>query len=439
MSARLNRATTLPAPCAPLVEPGSLKPGIVHLGLGAFHRAHQAVFTEAAMARSGGSNWGIVGVAPRSHQVLDALRQQDFLYSVVTLDQDLAATRVVSAFCDGASASTDPATVLRHLGDPAIRVVTLTVTEKAYRVDSPIMRLLVAGLRARDGAPVTLLSCDNLPSNGLALARVVRELAPELTSVTFPSCMVDRIVPATTRSTLDRAASDLGAADLAAVAAEPFSQWVIEDDFVAGRPEWELGGVQFTDDVAPWEHLKLRALNGVHSALAYLGALAGCELIADALRLPGMQEMLRTYVAQEVSRSFAPPEGVDVMAYADMALQRFANVQLGHRTLQVAMDGTQKLPQRLLSVLNRVQRPHFATLIAAAWAQFAAGTGDDGRSLPLDDPRAREVRVDLSTDALFGSILQVPDPARREAIETWRRELARYGAAAVVKAAVRSS
>ncbi|HEX6682323.1 MAG TPA: mannitol dehydrogenase family protein [Candidatus Limnocylindrales bacterium] len=440
MATGLNRSAALPEPCAPLVDPGSLKPGMVHLGLGAFHRAHQAVYTEAAMARSGGSNWGIVGVAPRSHHVLDALRQQEFLYSVVTLDHDLAATRVISAFCDGANASTDPATVLRHLGDPAIRVVTLTVTEKAYSPDSPIMRLLVTGLRARGGAPVTLLSCDNLPSNGLALAKVVRELAPELTSVTFPSCMVDRIVPATTQSTLDKAASDLGVADLAAVAAEPFTQWVIEDDFAAGRPEWELGGAQFTTDVTPWEHLKLRALNGVHSALAYLGALAGCELIAEALRLPGMRELLRTYVAQEVSASFAPPEGVDVLAYGDTALERFANVQLGHRTLQVAMDGTQKLPQRLLSVLNRVERPHLATLFAAAWAQFAEGRADDGRPLPLDDPRAREIQADLSTAALFGgSLVPVPDPARREAIETWRRELAKFGAAAVVKAAVRSS
>jgi len=388
------------------------------------------------MARSGGNDWGIVGIAPRSQIVLNALREQDFLYSIVTLSPEAATTKVVSALCGGVHAASDPTTVLKLLADPAIRIVTMTVTEKAYATGSELMRLLVSGLRARGGAPITLLSCDNLPSNGLALAKVVKELAPELSSVTFPSCMVDRIVPATTQSTLDKARDDLGVEDLAAVVAEPFSQWVIEDDFAAGRPDWEAGGAQFTHDVTPWEHLKLRALNGVHSALAYLGALAGCELIAEALRLPGMREMLRHYVAEEVSRSFVPPEGVDVMAYADTVFERFANAGLGHRTLQVAMDGTQKLPQRLLSVLNKVPEPRFATLIAAAWAQFAEGRGDDGRELPLDDPRGREVRADLSTNALFGpsGILGVPDQSRRLLIETWRGELSKHGAAGVVRA-----
>jgi fructuronate reductase len=247
--------------------------------------------------------------------------------------------------------------------------------------------------------------------------------------------MVDRIVPATTQSTLDKAKADLGVEDLAAVVAEPFSQWVIEDDFAAGRPDWAAAGAQFTHDVTAWEHLKLRALNGVHSALAYLGALAGCELIAEALRLPGMREMLRRYVAEEVANSFVPPDGVDVMAYADTVLERFANAGLGHRTLQVAMDGTQKLPQRLLSVLNKVPSPRYATLIAAAWAQFAEGKGDDGRVLPLDDPRARDVRADLSTAALFGpsGILSVPDESHRDLIQTWRGQLARHGAAEVVR------
>jgi fructuronate reductase len=387
------------------------------------------------MARSGGNDWGIVGIAPRSQEVLNALREQDFRYSVVTLSPQGASTKVVAAHCGGVHAAADPAAVVKLLADPAIRIVTLTVTEKAYSTGSELMRLFVAGLRARAGAPITLLSCDNLPSNGLALAKVVMELAPELTSVTFPSCMVDRIVPATTQSTLDKAKADLGVEDRAAVVAEPFSQWVIEDDFAAGRPEWEAGGAQFTHDVAPWEHLKLRALNGVHSALAYLGALAGCELIAEALRLPGMREMLRQYVAEEVAHSFVPPEGVDVMAYADTVFERFANAGLGHRTLQVAMDGSQKLSQRLLSVLNKVPSPRLSTLIAAAWAQFVEGRGDDGRSLPLDDPRAREIRADLRTAALFGpaGILEVPDQSRRMLIESWRGELSKHGAAGVVR------
>ncbi|HCU49350.1 MAG TPA: mannitol dehydrogenase, partial [Micromonosporaceae bacterium] len=214
--ARLGVTAQLPAGRQPLVEPGSFNAGIVHLGLGAFHRAHQAVYTEAAMAASGG-DWGIMGVAPRSQQVLSALAEQDYLFSVVTLGGGFGA-KVVAAFKGGVHAGSDPASVIKLLSDPAIRVVTLTVTEKAYRVDSAIMRLLVAGLRVRGGAPITVLSCDNLPSNGEVLASVVLALAPELSSVTFPSCMVDRIVPATTQSTLDHAARDLGVEDLAAVA-----------------------------------------------------------------------------------------------------------------------------------------------------------------------------------------------------------------------------
>jgi len=424
--ARLAAGAELPVGRAPLVEPGSFAAGIVHLGLGAFHRAHQAVYTEAAMAYSGG-DWGIIGIAPRSRDIVDALAAQGLLYSVVTLGGSGA--RAVSAFSDVLNADSDPARVLKALADPAVKVVTLTVTEKAYRVESPIMRLLVAGLRVRGGAPITVLSCDNLPSNGSALAAVVLGLAPELaSSVSFPSCMVDRIVPATSDSILDRAATDLGMRDLAAVGAEPFSQWVIEDNFAAGRPAWEAGGAQFTEDVTSWEHLKLRALNGVHSALAYLGSLAGRETIADALQLPGMGNMLRQYVAQEVAVSMSAPDGVDILKYGETVLTRFANPELGHRTAQVAMDGTQKLPQRLLSVLNSVPSPQLATLIAAAWAQYAAG------DQPLDDPLAARVRADLATEALFGEegVVPVPDPARREMIDNWRREIAKHGAAKVV-------
>lgn len=427
--ARLGVTAQLPAGRQPLVEPGSFNAGIIHLGLGAFHRAHQAVYTEAAMAASGG-DWGIMGVAPRSQQVLSALAEQDYLFSVVTLGGGSGA-KVVAAFKGGVHAGSDPASVIKLLSDPAIRVVTLTVTEKAYRVDSAIMRLLVAGLRVRGGAPITVLSCDNLPSNGEVLAGVVLGLAPELSSVTFPSCMVDRIVPATTQSTLDHAAQDLGVEDLAAVSGEPFSQWVIEDHFAAGRPDWAAGGAHFTDDVTPWEHLKLRALNGVHSALAYLGALVGAHTIAEALQLPGMADLLRRYVATEVAASLTPPDGADVIKYGESVLSRFANAELGHRTLQVAMDGTQKLPQRLLSVLNTVSSPELAALIAAGWAEFAASDN------PLDDPSADRVHEDLSTEALFGpeGVLPVPDAERRALIERWRREISKHGVAAVVKAA----
>jgi fructuronate reductase len=432
MGARLNRHSALPAQARPLVAPGSFRAGIVHLGVGAFHRAHQAVYTEAAMAASGG-DWGIAVVAPSSRSTLDILAEQDYLFSVATIGEQAAGTRVISALCEGRHGG-DRAGVLALLADPAISVITLTVTEKAYRPSGPLMQLLAAGLRARGGAPVTVLSCDNLPANGTVLANVLGALTPGLTGVTYPSSMVDRIVPATAPSLLERVAAELGYLDLAAVAAEPFLQWVIEDKFAAGRPDWAAAGAQFTDDVTPWEHLKLRALNGVHSALAYLGALAGCETIAAALTLPSMAELLRHYVATEVAGSMTPPPGVDVVGYGEEALGRFSNAALGHRTLQVAMDGTQKLPQRLLSVLNTVPDPRLATLIAAGWAEFASSDH------PLDDPLAAQVRRDLSTEALFGpaGVLPVPNPDHRAMIDVWRRDLSRHGAAATIAATARA-
>ncbi len=444
---RLGRATLsrLPAGSRPAVLPGSVRAGVRHLGVGAFFRAHQAVYIEAAMAASGG-DWGIVAVAPRSRDVLEALRAQDHLYSVVTLDGAASQTRAIGALTGTVHAASDPDSVVAHLADPAIRVVTMTVTEKAYAPDSAVTRLLVAGLAARrraDAGPITLLSCDNLPSNGVVLGRLLAGVIPDelrdwyAASVRCPSSMVDRIVPATTPALLAVAERDLGVADLAAVVGEPFSQWVIEDDFAGAHPDWAAAGAVLTGDVTPWEHLKLRALNGVHSTLAYLGALAGCEYIADALALPGMTDLLRRYVATEVAASMTPPDGVTVAGYGDAALTRFANAALGHRCLQVAMDGTQKLPQRALSVLNTVPDPALATLILAAWARFAEGRSDSGVDLPLNDPRAAEVRADLSTEALFGKdgVLPVPDPAHRRMIETWRSDLAAHGAADLVRRA----
>ncbi|GHJ44333.1 mannitol dehydrogenase [Catellatospora sp. TT07R-123] len=469
MSARLGRAALarLPEHARPLIEPGAARTGVVHFGLGAFHRAHQAVYTELAMARGGG-DWAVTAIAPSSRTVLDALRAQDHLFSVVTLsaDQagavqrphhmrcddttggvDAARTRVVGAIADSVLAAEDPQAVVALLADPGVRVVTLTVTEKAYRAEAAVPRLLIAGLAARaraDAGPITLLSCDNLPSNGRTLDRLLSGMLPGdlrdwyADSVTCPSSMVDRIVPATTAQTLGLARADLGVDDLAAVAAEPFSQWVIEDRFAAGRPDWAAAGAVFTDDVTAWEHLKLRALNGVHSALAYLGALAGCEAIADALALPGAAALLRRYVATEVAASMTPPPGVDVTAYGDQARERFANHALGHRCLQVAMDGTQKLPQRVLPMLAAPD-PNLTCLILAAWARFAEGTADDGTPLPLNDPLAATVRADLTTEALFGpgGVLPVPDPAHRKLIDSWRTALARHGAAALLAAEAR--
>ena len=471
----------LPAECRPRITPGAAGPGVVHLGLGAFHRAHQAVYTEDAMAAAGG-DWGIVGVAPRSVTVLDALAAQDRLYSVTTLAARGRTTRVIGALAGLRHAATDPDGVVALLADPRIRVVTLTVTEKGYRLDPATGRLLlddelradlesergprtvpgllVRGLAARqraDAGPIALVSCDNLPANGQRLRGLVEQSIEHQRSaalagwlggnVTFPGTMVDRIVPATTAETLAVAAEALGVQDRAAVCGEPYYQWIVEDDFPAGRPAWERAGAVLTDDAQPWERLKLRALNGVHSAIAYLGAVAGCDTIADALGLPGLDEAMRRFVADDVGPTLTPPDGVSTVAYGDEVLQRFANPAIGHRTVQVAMDGTQKLPQRVLhTILDRRAAggtPRWGALVVAGWMRFVQGVADDGRELPLDDPLATTIRARLAAapstpegvvDALLG-LRTVFDPALaddatvRALLVEWLTVLSKHGVA----------
>ncbi|WP_027346574.1 mannitol dehydrogenase family protein [Hamadaea tsunoensis] len=446
----------VPAGARPAARPE--RAGIVHLGLGAFHRAHQAVYTDDLHAgglyaddlHAGGSQgeggWGIIGVAPRSESVAGAMIRQGGLFSVNTLGPDATTTRVVGSIIEVLHAPSDPAAVTRALADPAIRVVTLTVTEKAYRSGSAAMTLLLDGLRQRPaGAPLAIVSCDNLPSNGHRLRAVVEAEFEIPDDITFPCTAVDRIVPASTADTYERAARALGVRDAAAVDAEPYKQWVIQDDFPGGRPAWDAAGAVFTDDVAPWERLKLRTLNGVHSALAYLGALAGCETIAEALALPGMAELMRGYIAAEIAPSFTPPPGVDVVAYGESVLERFANPAIRHRTLQVAMDGTQKLPQRVLGTIMDTRahggEPRLGALIIAAWTRFARGYADDGAALPLDDPLAQPIRAlaDGRPDRLIEGLTEVfpaavrDDEPTRALIRTWYADLERHGVAAVVR------
>jgi fructuronate reductase len=489
-ASRLSLATLdcLPVATRPLVRPGQAGAGIVHLGLGAFHRAHQAVYTEEAIAADGG-DWGIVAVAPRRRHLVDALAAQDGLFSVTRRDGTGAATRVVGALAAVRHAPSDPYAVVALLADPAIRVVTLTVTEKAYLLDPATGRLradralraeltgqaapasvpglLVAGMAARcraDAGPVALVSCDNLPANGRRLRDAVSQAlalaGPDGVRVTdwvrenvsFPGTMVDRIVPATTPATLAGAQAALGVADLAAVAAEPYRQWVIEDDFPGGRPGWEAAGAILTDDAGPYERLKLRCLNGVHSALAYLGALAGCQTIADALALPGLPVVLERFVAEEIALSLDPPRGLSVVEYGHSVLARFANPAIEHRTRQVAMDGSQKLPQRILHTMADLRAagtaPRWAALVVAAWMRFVTGYDDAGRPLPLRDPLAGEIRTALaavgggrgvgSPAAVAEALLRLDqvfspelaeDPVIRELIVGWLGELTRHGVA----------
>ncbi|PXY22568.1 mannitol dehydrogenase family protein [Prauserella muralis] len=384
--------------------------GILHLGLGAFHRAHQAVFTEDA----GAAEWGICGVTQRSATVADQLRPQDCLYSVLERGRDAVDCRVVGVVRDVLFAEAEPERLRQRFSDPAVRIVSLTVTEKGYTKDAAVVDRLVRGLDARrrgSGAPVTVLCCDNLTANGRTLRRLVQQHCAALppadgealaewiaSNVRFPSTMVDRIVPATTAEDRAEVAARLGLADEAAVVAEPFRQWVIEDDFAAGRPEWERAGAQFTGDVGRFETMKLRLLNGTHSLLAYLGALRGHDTIAQAVADPDIAEAARGLLERDALPTLAVPEGVDAPGYVADVLERFANPALRHRTTQVAMDGSQKLPLRLLGTIrDRLaagRTPVYAARAVAAWMVYVAvGRDRDGRPLPLEDPLADRLRA----------------------------------------------
>ena len=399
--------------------------GIVHLGLGAFHRAHQAVYTEDAIGEAP-APFGICGVSLRSGAVRDRLAPQDGLYTVVTRGAGPERLRVVGCLKEVLVAPEDPAAVVRRIADPEVTIVSLTVTEKGYchdpatgRLDAghPDMRhdleqperprsavgMLVAGLDQRrrlGGPPPTVLCCDNLPHNGRTLGGVALAFAalrgdPRLdrwleAEVAFPCTMVDRIVPATTDDDIAAVAAGLGLHDAAPVVAEPFRQWVIEDHFTAPRPAWEEVGAELVADVGPYEEMKLRLLNGSHSALAYLGFLAGFEHVFEVMRAPEFVEFVRRMMALEVAPTVHVP--TDLEAYQARLLERFANPAIRHRTAQIAMDGSQKLPQRLLGPIRDQLRAggpirHLA-LAVAGWIRYAAGRDEQGREIAVADPLA---------------------------------------------------
>lgn len=449
---RADPSTDLPrlragTPLAPGVTPPRAIPesvGIVHLGWGAFHRAHQAVYTEDAMAATGDLRWGILGDVERTPQLVDAVRPQQGRYTVLSVGLDAAgnvveSARVVGSVVDVAYPGDETPRLLRAMTAPTTHLITLTVTEKGYtlrpdgRLDADqaapdiaalaaeeaggsddvsaarpaatAVGLLVRGLAARrraGGQAITVLSCDNMPDNGKVLKAVVDELIeaafPDAAgdalrawlagSVTFPGSMVDRITPAATPGVLDRVAAVIGARDEGAIIAEPFSQWVIEDNFAAPRPAWELVGAELTDDVVPWENAKLRMLNGTHSVLAYAGRLAGHATLAETVTDPAIAGHSRTFMFDDALPTLASPAGGDLRAYGEELLRRFANPATGHTTRQVSTDGTQKIPFRWGVAatwnLSRGRVPQGVAYGLAAWSEFVRRAVRGG--IDLGDP-----------------------------------------------------
>jgi fructuronate reductase len=444
MRLSLSTLARLPKDVArPAFDPRALRCGILHLGVGNFHRAHQAVFTEDAMAAQPG-DWGILGVSLRRPDVANLLRPQDSLYTVETLGERRR-YRVMGVLRGTLVAPDAREALLAAFADPAIHVVTLTITEKGYCLkgdgtldfDHPDIRHDLAnapqsaigwivrglGVRRKAGAaPLSIISCDNLAANGHRLGRAVADFARALDAalaswiadnVTFPGTMVDCIVPATDAPTIARVETALGLHDAAPVARESFAQWVIEDKFAGPRPAWETAGAEIVPDAAPYERLKLHVLNGSHSTLAYLGLPRGHTFVREAIADSVLANFIDAMVATEMAPALAP---LDVATYWSAVRKRFANPSLDHRLAQIAEDGSLKLTQRIFPLIvenARAGRPfdHLARVVRA-WLAFAArGPVKDGASKRLADWSAAGASIESALDdpALF------PDAFRTDA------------------------
>ncbi len=439
-----------PAVRHPAFKRESVRVGIVHLGLGAFARAHLAAINDDAIEAGAGNDWGIAGFSLRSPDVRNALAPQRGLYTLTLRDAAASRTRIIGSVLDVRVAPEDPAALLEAIAAPATRIVTLTVTEKGYGHDPATRRLradhadivhdlahpetprttlglLVHGLarrRADRALPLALVSLDNLPSNGDTLHGLVIAFAERVSTglarwiereCTFPNSMVDRIVPRTTEADRAAARAALGGFDDAGtVVAEPFLAWAVEDRFPLGRPDWGAGGAQFVARAEPFERMKLRLLNGAHSAIAYLGVQAGWATVDAAMAQPALARFVAALLRHEVAPTLAPGVAdADLDPYIGQLLQRFANPALGHRTLQIAMDGSQKLPQRWLGTVRErlaagapIDR---LALALAAWVMHLRGHDEAGRTYALDDPLADELA------ALHARAMARPTPGEQAA------------------------
>ncbi|WP_054180146.1 mannitol dehydrogenase family protein [Trabulsiella odontotermitis] len=449
----LTAKATLPG-----YDRNKLVPRIVHLGFGAFHRAHQAVYADI-LAAEHGSDWGYteVNLIGGEQQIAD-LNQQDKLYTVAEMSADAWTARVVGVVKQALHAQVDGLeTVLAAMCEPQVAIVSLTITEKGYchspatgelMLDHPLIAadlqnphqpksapgVVVEALARRKAAGLpafSVMSCDNMPENGHVMRNVVcayaravdKELAAWIEkNVTFPSTMVDRIVPAVTADALDKIEHITGVRDPAGVACEPFRQWVIEDNFVAGRPAWEKAGAELVKDVIPFEEMKLRMLNGSHSFLAYLGYLAGYQHINDCMEDENYRHAAHTLMLKEQAPTLKV-KGVDLAHYADLLIERYSNPALRHRTWQIAMDGSQKLPQRMLdSVRWHLAHQSSFDLLAlgvAGWMCYVGGVDEQGNAIEVCDPllpviqqavkesQEGEARVQalLGIEAVFGKEL----------------------------------
>ncbi|MGC5698745.1 mannitol dehydrogenase family protein [Pseudomonas sp. NFXW11] len=444
--------------------------GMVHIGVGGFHRAHQAYYTDALMNQGWSLDWSICGVGLRAEdrRARDDLASQDYLYSLYQLgDGGGHPVRVIGAIEQMLLAEDDPQAVIDKLASPQIRIVSLTITEGGYCIDDSsgefmlhlpqiqhdlahpqqprsVFGFLCAALAKRRSAGIpafTLMSCDNLPHNGDVTRKALLAFAARrdadlhdwiATHVSFPNAMVDRITPMTSSAHRLQLHDEHGIDDAWPVVCEPFVQWVLEDRFSQGRPAWEQVGVQFTDDVTPYEEMKIKLLNGSHLALTYLGVLKGYRYVHETLADPLFVAYLRAFMDQDVTPQLAPVPGIDLEQYKATLLQRFANRAIADQLQRVCSDGSSKLPKFIVPTLNRLIASGADTerlaLVVAAWALYLRGVDERGEPYPIADPRAdfcQALVADdqhlaqrlLGVEAIFG--LEIP--RSRSFVEAFER------------------
>ncbi|WP_108126681.1 mannitol dehydrogenase family protein [Saccharospirillum mangrovi] len=454
-----------------------LTTGIVHIGVGGFHRAHQARYLDDYLAAGGESHWGIcgVGLMPGDAKLFQALEQQGGLYSLTEKDDQQRTDRVIGSLHRLIFAPENPQAAIEAMADPAVKIISMTITEGGYRYDfdkdrffsehpdiqhdlanpqapKTVFGYLWQAAKSRsalgDAGRVTLMSCDNVPHNGNVLRKAMLafiELAdPALKpwfeqSASYPNSMVDRITPAPEPADAERIASHYGVIDPCALGCETFIQWVIEDDFIAGRPALENVGVEFTDDVSPYEMTKLRLLNGSHLMMGFVGYLAGYERVDLAIKDPAIAKLVRQYMERDAEPTLAR-EVMPFRAYEDTLIERFGNSQIGDQQVRICSDGYAKLKNYVMPVVRDAQAQglavHRLAFLFATFLAYLNGVADDGRPLRIiefnlseaDNRASRDNRLSLlKTEALFGVQPNEQDQAFLALVEHWYQRVVADG------------
>ncbi|MDF2824008.1 MAG: mannitol-phosphate/altronate dehydrogenase [Mycobacterium sp.] len=443
---KLNKQTLPELTVAkPTYDRDGITVGIVHFGVGGFHRAHQAAYLDQLLQQGQAREWGIcgVGVLPNDRRMKDALDAQDGLYTLILVNPDGSRdVRVIGSIVDYRYAPDDPEAVIELLAAPSTRIVSLTITEGGYQLpaqtsvdDGSVFSLVTAALerrRARNITSFTVVSCDNIQGNGEVARETFAEYAdrhhPGLSAwmaehTTFPNSMVDRITPVTTPDVITSLAETDGIEDQWPVVAEPFTSWALEDHFVDGRPPYEEVGVLMVDDVTPYELMKLRLLNAGHQGLCYFAYLSGYRLVHDAAADPLIADFLMDYWDSEATPTLQPVPGIDLPAFKRTAIERFANPGVRDTIARLCADSSDRIPKWLVPVIRtnlETDGPiRLSAAIVASWARYAEGVDEQGEPIEVVDqlaeqliPVARAQRENplafIENEALFGDLAQQP-------------------------------